>query len=143
MRLIRHTTPDGKCKYALVRLDKLRAAKISNSQTNAVIETDAALRHLSACGLLEYGEPGTPEECFVIKLKDQFALKALEAYSGEVDKQAHELALAIDTLRKFPNHATSVVNGLCNALQSLHEYSRDLEELKSRARHFEYPRLPT
>lgn len=80
MRLTRNTTPDGKCKYAIVRLDKLRKMP----QKSLITESAAkALDELAALGFLEYGQPGTEEEFFVIKLKDRFAAKALFAYAKD------------------------------------------------------------
>jgi hypothetical protein len=130
MRLIRETTPDGKCKYAIVRLDKLRAMEAQDADY-----TQGMKSHLDALcqnGLLEYGEPGTAEECFVIKLKDRFAYPALVAYRTAVSVQIDELAQAIDTLRRFPQHSTSVVGGLQGCLAALHAYLRDLDQLLER-----------
>lgn len=78
MRLTRNTTSDGRCKYALVRLDKIRAAQEQDPTVQA------ALKLLENRGLLEYGEKGSEEEAFTIKLKDRFAADALQAYASKV-----------------------------------------------------------
>lgn len=91
MRLTRNTTPDGKCKYAIVRLDKIRQIDEAQEGT-ASGEIDEALAILEEIGVLEYGEPGTDEEFFVIKLKDENAYAALEAYSECAKWKDEELA---------------------------------------------------
>jgi hypothetical protein len=82
MRLIRNTTSDGKCKYAIVRLDKLR-------KLNGGVPWDyykQALHMLEKEGYLEYGQPGTEEECFVLKLKDHCTPFALFEYAKAAQK---------------------------------------------------------
>lgn len=76
MRLVRETTPDGKCKYALVRLDKLALMDKTRRENFR-----QAIGLLKRAGLLEYGEKESREEFFVLKLKDLLALPALEAYA--------------------------------------------------------------
>lgn len=80
MKLTRHTTKDRTCKYALVRLDKITKSK------NFQLRKDAgeALRKLKILGILEYGEPGTEEECFVMKLKDAFTVTGLWGYRAAI-----------------------------------------------------------
>lgn len=88
MRLTRNKTPDGKCKYAIVRLDKLR--EIQNRLTWR--RATNALELLEAFGLLEYGQPSSEEECFVIKLKDVNAPAALDAYAQKAAATDQEFA---------------------------------------------------
>jgi len=57
MRLVRNTSPDGRCKYA-----------ITDNRTGVKTEAKA----------------GDPEEFFVIKLKDRYAAAALRAYADAV-----------------------------------------------------------
>jgi hypothetical protein len=83
--LIRDMSPDGKCKYALVRLDRLREA---SPVTKALGE--GALDQLQSMDLLEYGEKGTAEEFFVLKLKDRFAARAIEEYARQVRVHARQ-----------------------------------------------------
>lgn len=80
MRLTRNTTPDGKCKYALVRLDKIRKMGITDNLGGI----ENALKVLESAGVLEYGEPGSEDECFVLKLKDQHTGHALRAYVRDI-----------------------------------------------------------
>lgn len=87
MKLTRNTTPDGKCKYALVRLDKLRAMSMDiHPEASQRLKIEEHLRALESHGVLEYGQLGTEEECFVIKLKDKYAGYALYPYAGAVEK---------------------------------------------------------
>lgn len=90
MRLVRNTTPDGKCKYALVRMDKIRKLKV-NQNLGGV---EAALKVLEDAKVLEYAGKGDPEEAFVIKLKDVNASAALDAYADSIYE--HDPALAHD-----------------------------------------------
>jgi hypothetical protein len=83
--LIRNMSPDGKCKYALVRLDRLREA---SPVTKALGE--GALDQIQSMDLLEYGEKGTAEEFFVLKLKDRFTASAIEEYARRVRLHARE-----------------------------------------------------
>jgi hypothetical protein len=78
VKLTRNLTDDGTCKYALVRLDKLR--KLPPEQAH--IASDA-LKILAEAGVLEYGAKGDREEFFVLKLKDAFAPSALRALKQE------------------------------------------------------------
>lgn len=89
MRLTRNTTPDGKCKYALVRLDKLRKMPEHLLVVKSAIK---ALDELAALGFLEYGQPGTDEEFFAIKLKDISAPSALFSYAEFAELSDPELA---------------------------------------------------
>lgn len=87
MKLIRNTTPDGSCKYAIVRLDRIR--KLNGKKQSAKRKKiEQLLVALTKEGVLEFGRPGTEEEHFVIKLKDRFALSALLAYAREVRIEA-------------------------------------------------------
>ncbi|WP_415913376.1 hypothetical protein [Neptuniibacter sp. QD37_11] len=72
MDLIRNTTKDGRCKYALV--ERLKDDR------------------------LEYGLPGTEDEFFVLKLKDKHAKAALEAYVASVKDEDPEYARQIQEL---------------------------------------------
>lgn len=76
MRLIRNTTEDGRCKYALVRMDKIPA--LHGMEQDRI---KAALAVLEELEVLEYAGKGDPEEAFVIKLKDVNAPAALLAYA--------------------------------------------------------------
>lgn len=125
MRLTRNITPDGRGKYAIVRLDKVRKIteidKRNNPEPRGYSETLASRVHyallmLEEIGILEYGEPGTEEECFVVKLKDKFAPRALQGYRSalwsaigrETDKAMKESLLDyFDDLQTLEDRATS------------------------------------
>ena len=79
MRLIRNTSPDGACKYALI-----------DNRTGGFIEAT----------------PGSDEEFFVIKLKDRFSQAALRAYAEAAREFDPEYAGEVDELadRAGPNH---------------------------------------
>lgn len=100
MRLVRNQTEDGKCKYALVRLDRLRLLE-GGSPNDSYHQ---ALNILEKGGFLEYAGKGDPQEAFVIKLKDVHAPAALQAYElsaatrpGAID---HELSNDVHELRR-------------------------------------------
>ncbi len=98
MRLIRNTTEDGRCKYAIVRLDKLRKMEQSEPTHGWLNRARVALGTLKGLGLLEYGEKGSEEECFVIKLKDINAPAALMAYAISAAHRDEELATDVEEL---------------------------------------------
>jgi hypothetical protein len=62
-------------KYGVVRLRRLD--ELGGDDRKAAL---SALLTLSHFGLLTYGEPGSPDEFFVLMLKDRFAGSALVAY---------------------------------------------------------------
>ena len=81
MQLIRNHSVDGKCKYALLRLDKMRVQNptlyAELSAGNPTFSTAADL-----LPFLEWGEKHSKEEFFVVKLKDCNAGHALEQYAN-------------------------------------------------------------
>jgi hypothetical protein len=87
MRLMRNVTPDGQCKYAVIRMDK---APSPGSNEGILLEN--ALTALTALGLLENPRPGEQEEFFLVKLKDINALPALRAYAESAWLSDSELA---------------------------------------------------
>lgn len=106
MRLVRNTTTDGTCKYALIRLDKLRLMASSGDDVTRLRAEMAELnlKQAQRWGILEYAGKGDREEAFVIKLKDINAAPALHAYSEaafdsdpELAKDVAELALRADS----------------------------------------------
>jgi hypothetical protein len=72
MKLVRNTTDDGKCKFALI--ERLKDNKV------------------------EFGLPHTENEFFVIKLKDANAKEALEAYANAAESTDPELASEVREL---------------------------------------------
>jgi hypothetical protein len=106
-RLIRNTTEDGRCKYALVRLDKITTENLN--------KIEAALSTLYHAGVLEYGEKGSEEEFFAIKLKDVNAPFSLRAY-------------AVSCLVTLPNEE---------------QFAKDIFELADRAEKHPIRKIPT
>lgn len=92
--LQRNRTPDGTCKYALIRLDKLRSDADDDSCSDsvgagAVLDFLLGKHHtlfpLDTLLLRKYVELGgvdNREECFVIKLKDEHAPSTLDQYAN-------------------------------------------------------------
>ena len=93
MRLMRNTTADRKCKYALIRNDKI--AKLHDKGRVAV---ENALVVLGFYGVLEDPAIGDPEEFFVIKLKDCNAAETLMTYSREAYRHDKELSADVEVL---------------------------------------------
>lgn len=86
-RLVRNTTPDGACKYALVRLDKIR--ELTQAERGWC---EHALNNLEMQGVLEYGKPGAEDEFFAIKLKDPRSTRALDAYADACHQDDREFS---------------------------------------------------
>lgn len=84
MRLVRNTTEDGTCKYALIRLDKLQASEgpLTKEKILAVAGDLAPY--------IEFGLPNTEDEFFTIKLKDINAKAALDAYAVSASQNADD-----------------------------------------------------
>lgn len=84
MRLDRNINPDGRGKYALLRLRKI--PEPNSPQYEAVCQ---ALGVLTAAGILEHGFVGTEGEFFPIFIRDRYARPALTAYAraARVDHQ--------------------------------------------------------
>jgi hypothetical protein len=100
MRLIRNTRTDGLCKYAIIRLDKIDLNTFDVRNPRDLAEAIA-----SDFSVVEFGEPNSENEFFVIKLKDKNARKALNAY--------------VDCARAGPDGDS--------------EYANDVQELANRA----------
>jgi hypothetical protein len=106
-RLTRNTTPDGSCKYGLVRMDKIR--QMDEGQRVSVLRV---LENLKGLGVYEEGKKGSTEEFFAIKLKDIHAAPAFLAYAksvmdydGELFRDVSDLALQAKQ-RKDSRHPT-------------------------------------
>lgn len=69
MKLDRNENPDGRGKYALVRLRGLTSDDAKH------------LLALSNSGCVDFGAPNKIDEFFVIKLRDKYAQAALRGYS--------------------------------------------------------------
>ncbi len=73
MKLDRNINPDGKGKYALIKLRR-QEKPFSN-------EAFAAAELLRSQGLVDFGDT-QDSDFFVIRLKDKYASKALNAYAA-------------------------------------------------------------
>lgn len=80
MRLTRNISPDGLCKYAAVRNDKI--ADLDEAGFKAAQD---AMSVLAGLGVLENPKAGDPEEFFLIKLKDMHAPAGLWAYAADAE----------------------------------------------------------
>jgi hypothetical protein len=78
MRLIRNITHDRRGKYGVIRMQKLP------DEPGRRADVDFALRTLETNGMLEWGDPGSENEFFVIMLKDIYAAAALKAYATAI-----------------------------------------------------------
>jgi hypothetical protein len=87
MKLMRNVTPDGQCKYAAIRMDRL-ALLPTDQQRDAL----TALMLLNGMDLLENPRPGEREEFFLVKLKDRNSPEALLAYAAKAEPRDPELA---------------------------------------------------
>ena len=97
MKLDRNENASGKGKYALL---KLRSVEYGAGIASAIDVLDDA-------GLIEWGLPGTDGEFFVMKLRDAYAAKALEAYAEVAMQEDEEFATEVlrlaDRARQHPN----------------------------------------
>lgn len=93
MKLMRNTAPDGQCKYAAVRMDKIATMNESDRASVA-----GALRALELFGVLENPKPGEPEEFFLMKLKDPRTKAALHAYAAQAMASDPEFAAEVRQL---------------------------------------------
>jgi hypothetical protein len=78
MRLIRNRTKDSRGKYAVILMQKLP------DDPGRRADIDHALRLLEDNGMVEWGEPHSAGEFFVLMLKDRFSQAALRAYACAV-----------------------------------------------------------
>lgn len=85
MKLDRNS-PDhkGQGKYALIRMRRVVALRDSQREDDKQAKRDLAdaLDTLEKLGIVEWGAPGSADEFFVIKLKDQYADAGLRSYSA-------------------------------------------------------------
>lgn len=89
MKLVRNTTSDGSCKYALLRIDKM----LKDGEFTFI--QDFLEKYPELKEYIEFGQPHSEEEFFVIKLKVINSTRALTAYVLEPDKTDPEFALEV------------------------------------------------
>lgn len=123
MKLVRNTTCDGKCKYAIVRLDKIRLNQIGGYGEEVI---DDAIVTLTNAGVLEFGQKGSEEECFVLKLKDIFTAAALHEYAHRIQIHA----------------GLSIVAGRIEEAQEWLAFAREINELAVRSENHPSRKFP-
>ncbi len=85
MQLDRDINPDGKGKYALIKLRDLPTDDTSiESIIQALLE-----KPIHVDEAIDLGLKGSDSEFFVIRLKDKFAPAALRAYANEALSHGH------------------------------------------------------
>lgn len=85
---------NGVGKYAIVKMRAIGDMADPEKQARA----EAAIETLSALRVLEFGEPETAEEFFVIRLRDKYAAKALSAYASAARKDDAQYATDVAEL---------------------------------------------
>lgn len=98
MKLDRNSNPDQKAKYAVINLRKIPG----NPRTPADLAA-AILEHPES---VEFGEVGSENEFFVLKLKDRFAPGALFSYANAAEEVDVDYSMEVRGLglRAGPNH---------------------------------------
>jgi len=86
----------GRGKYAVIKMRALTQIVKDNGRLPPAIYD--ALQVLEGVGVLDYGVVGTPDEFFLIRLKDRFAQKALIAYANEAESFDKEYALEVTAM---------------------------------------------
>ena len=92
MRLDRNFNSVG--KYAIIDMRRVRELRMAIPDEGIT----EALTILKSYGVLQYGEPGTEHEFFVLKLKDKYADEALEAYAAMAIEDDPEYAADVRAL---------------------------------------------
>lgn len=100
MKLDRSINPKGKGKYALIKLREMPEDTFTLEElAQAIIDNPKAV---------DFGWEGSDSEFFVIRLKDKYAVAALENYAiaaqldGEKEWAKEVMAMA-DRARRHPN----------------------------------------
>jgi glutamine synthetase len=96
MKLDRNITEnDGRGKYAIIKLRELEAYRSDKTFDTYTPKIAKALKVLEEAGALDWGNVGTESEFFLIRLKDEYAKAALEAYmvaaAADDAEYAHEI----------------------------------------------------
>jgi hypothetical protein len=92
MKLARNTTPGGKCKYALISLEKVARTEDPSGRIAQ------ALQDLEQAGILDYGLPGTEREFFAMLLRDRNTPSGLLGYAQSVEERDPEFASEVRDL---------------------------------------------
>jgi hypothetical protein len=92
----RNLNPDGMGKYAILNLRKLIDPTAHPGDLSRFSpEVLDALATLEKAGGLEWGITGKPDEFFLIKLKDFYAMPALNAYAGAIEPDDAQFAAEV------------------------------------------------
>lgn len=70
----------GEGKYAIINLRRARAIRDGENKEDKTTLAEG-MEALESLGLIEWGEPGSEDEFFVIKLKDRSAAAGLRGYA--------------------------------------------------------------
>jgi hypothetical protein len=100
MKLDRNINGTGRGKYGLINHRRLLSVKrvrhISAADEAKAKAIEAAIELLETNAILDWGDPGTEGEFFVIKLRDEHAQGALRQYSIDArytdQDYAHDVA---------------------------------------------------
>ncbi len=92
MKLDRNLNPSGKGKYAVINLRKIPGDPRTPQELAAAI--------LANPECVEFGTVGTPDEFWLIKLKDANADAALFGYAGKALTQDPEYAAEVAEMAK-------------------------------------------
>jgi hypothetical protein len=89
MKLDRNTSGDGRGKYAVLNLRKLKQFRLehdtnTDEDIRLLTTVTKALLALSAFGVLKYGNESDKDRFFVLKYSDLFTPPALEAYAAAI-----------------------------------------------------------
>lgn len=95
MKLDRNVNPDGLGKYALIELRKLHTAEKVQLTRKTTDESDEISLPRRAVNF------GGPDQFFVIKYKDRFALAAMEAYAEAVRTYAYHEEVDDDKIKSL------------------------------------------
>lgn len=150
MKLERNKNPDGRGKYAILKLSSIDAihrmveehaaaqAKVSHlvtPDTARMVERNeailAAVRTLEEAGLLVSGGPRA-DQFFVIRYQDMFAATALRAYGEAVCEHAESLRSQARTVI-LSDRDRAGADRLCELAASLEEYALDMFEEVAKA----------
>lgn len=97
MQLDRNENSDGKGKYAIVNL-----RKVDGNPKSAQDLVEAISKNPES---VEFGKTNSPDEFWVIKLKDKYATTALQAYADAIRVDDPDFAAEVDEMvkRSGPN----------------------------------------
>lgn len=99
MKLDRNLTGNkGRGKYALVLMRRI--AKLEREDREAFAEVWGAMQILLRHGALDFGDPNTEGEFFVMKLRDQYSSPGLIAYSAAAGVDDPEYAQEVLNLAR-------------------------------------------